>query len=80
MDPHQKRSMQISKLNCNPTSSTLKGITPFARKHNNLKGISTSIKTPTLNKKFITTFVKIWALEPSRMCAIGSKTSILHQS
>jgi hypothetical protein len=55
VDPHQKRSMQIAKLNCTPTSSTLKGITPFAQKHNNLNDISTSIKTPTLNKKFITT-------------------------
>jgi len=41
---------------------------------------STSIKSLTLNERFIITFVKLWELNPLGMHLSENKIRILHQS
>jgi hypothetical protein len=41
---------------------------------------STSIKSLTLNEKFIITFVKFWELNPLKMHLSENKIRILHYS
>jgi len=62
-----------------PPQAPWKIFTLFTSNHNNLQCISTFIKCPTLNIKFIITFVKFWALEPLKMHSTKRKTWIIHK-